>query len=208
MPPRPTPSTSTSRRRDGCLRQDVTEAVAGHAGGRVVGCAGMSGRTRHFVRGYNSEALSRLGALIAGLDEEQLKKAARRAQVSTYRSGVAMVNADVRSRYGVKLSALRGAYRVVIGRDRKRQDYVAVEATGRRINLLEFSGRWSRPKGDNLKRQRSKGATAVVHAGKRKAYASAFIASIGWRSSPDRMWRQRPCRRRPRAFLALRSMRR
>ena len=141
----------------------------------------MSGRTRRFVRARNSEAFSRLGALIARIDEDQLKQAARRAQVSTYRSGVAMVNADVRSRYGVKLSALRGAYRVVSGRDRKREDYVAVEATGRRINLLEFAGRWSRPKGSNLKRQRSKGATAMVHAGDRKAYAGAFVASIGWR---------------------------
>jgi hypothetical protein len=141
----------------------------------------MSGRTRAFVRTSNRAALARLQAVVAGLDQESLRDASRRSVIAVQRAAGTLVQRDVRSRYGVKLSALKDGYRVVQGRSRKGDAYVGVEASARRISLLEFGGRWSRPKGGNLQRMRSKGATAAVQAGARKAYPGAFIADIGWR---------------------------
>lgn len=141
----------------------------------------MSGRTRSFTRTSNRAAIARLQAFVQGIDEEQLKIAVRRARVAMYRAGLPEANRDVRNRYGVKLGALRDTMRVVDGRSRKGDEYVAVEASARRISLLEFNGRWTRPGGGNLNRKRSKGAVASIAAGKRQAYAGAFIASIGWR---------------------------
>lgn len=141
----------------------------------------MSGRGRAYVRTSNRAALARLQAVVAGLDQESLRVAARRAGIAVQRAAGTLVRRDVRGRYGVKLTALKDGYRVVQGRSRKGDAYVGVEASGRRISLLEFGGRWVRPKGDNLQRMRSKGATAAVQAGARKTYAGAFIASIGWR---------------------------
>lgn len=141
----------------------------------------MSGRTRSFVRTSNRAALARLQAVVQGVSEDQLKVAVRRAKVSMYRAGLAEANRDVRGRYGVKLQALRDTMRVVEGRSRKGDEYIAIQASARRISLLEFNGRWSRPRGGNLQRMRSKGATASVQAGKRQTYAGAFVADIGWR---------------------------
>lgn len=141
----------------------------------------MSGRTRSFIRTSNRAAIARLQAIVQGVDEEKLKIAVRRARVSMYRAGLPEANRDIRSRYGVKLGAMRDTLRVVEGRSRKGDEYVAVQASSRRISLLEFNGRWTRPGGGNLNRKRSKGAVASVLAGSRQAYAGAFIADIGWR---------------------------
>lgn len=136
--------------------------------------------TRTFVRTYNADAMARVRAQLQGVSEAQLQKAAQRASVSFFRKVQPIAKRDIRARYGVASRALDGKFRTVEGRSRKGQTYIGVQASARRISLLQFRGKWRSVNrvGNAQRAQRSPGATAEVQLGQAKTYASAFIATV------------------------------
>lgn len=141
----------------------------------------MGGRaSRTFVRTYNEDAMQRIRAQLQGVSEAQLQRAAQRASVSFFRRVQPIAKRDIQARYGIASSALNGKFKTVEGRSRKGQSYIGVQASARRISLLQFRGKWrSANKVGNAQRAtRSAGATAEVQAGEVKTYSSAFIATV------------------------------
>lgn len=129
---------------------------------------------RTFVRAYNREAMARVRAQLDGFSEENLARAARRAGVGVVRRAQPIAKRDIRERYGVKASQLNGSIRGTQGTDRKHRPYIGVRASSRQISLIHFGGRW---------RKKSPGATAAIHAGERKTYKHAFIATVEGRKA-------------------------
>lgn len=131
-------------------------------------------RARTFVRAYNSEAMARVRAQLEGFSEENLERAARRAGVGVVRRAQPIAKRDIRERYGVKSSQLNGTVKATQANDRRHRPYIGIWASSRQISLIHFGGRW---------RKKSPGATAAIHAGERKTYQSAFIATIEGRKA-------------------------
>lgn len=101
-------------------------------------------------------------------------QAAQRAQASLARRVQPVAKREIRKVYGIKASDLNGRMALLNGLRRK-GDYIALQASLRRLPLTSFSGAWGG--------RATAGATASVLVGQRKVYASAFIASVGWRGS-------------------------
>lgn len=134
----------------------------------------MARRSTTLVRAYNADAINRVRAHVQGFSEDELARAAMRARVGVIRKVQPITKRDIRERYGVRASALNGKFKIIDGQSRKREPYIGVWASSRRINLIEFNGRH---------RKRSRGATAQVHLGETKTYDSAFIATIRGRKA-------------------------
>lgn len=131
-----------------------------------------SGRsTSTFVRAYNDQAIARLQAHLEGFSESQLGRATLRARVAVIRKVQPLARRDVMERYGVRSSALNRKFRAVQGETRKGSQYIGIQASARRISLIEFKGRWR-------KGRRTAPASAEVMSGRRKQYDSAFIATV------------------------------
>lgn len=130
----------------------------------------MARRTSTYVRAYHEDVVRRLRAHLDGFSEEQLQQAAMRARVSLVRKVQPTAKRNIRSRYGVRASALNDKFRTVEGQSRKGEPYLGIWASSRKIGLIEFNGRW--------RGRRSKGATAAIKTGETKTYDSAFISTI------------------------------
>lgn len=130
----------------------------------------MARRSSTFVRSYNRDAIARVRAQLAGVNEDKLQRAADRALVTVLRRVQPVAKQDIRERYGVRASALNGRFRAEQGRSRKGEPYLGIWASSRRISLIEFGGRW--------RGRKSAGATAQIQLGESKVYSSAFIRTV------------------------------
>jgi hypothetical protein len=130
----------------------------------------MARRSSTFVRAYHEDVVRRLRTHLEGFSEEQLQRAAMRARVSLVRKVQPTAKRNIRSRYGVRASALNDKFKTVEGRSRGGDPYLGIWASSRKINLIEFNGRW--------RGRRSQGATAAIRVGEVKTYVSAFIGTV------------------------------
>ncbi len=118
----------------------------------------------------NAGALARLAAQIDGLSKTALAKADARSNVSVRRRFEPAAKKAIRAVYNVRARDLTGRFTVNSGRDQN-GEYLTLNASVKKLPLIGFGGRWGGRK--------TPGATADIQTGKRKVYASAFIARIG-----------------------------
>lgn len=126
-----------------------------------------------FVNGKSADDLYGLSKRI-GQRVSKYSLAAQRAQASLARRVQPMAKREIRQVYGIKASLLNGTLSLYNGLRRK-GDYIALQASLRRMPLSSFGGAWGG--------RATPGATASVLLGQRKVYASAFIANVGWRGA-------------------------
>lgn len=128
------------------------------------------GRTVDTFGRVNAGALARLAARADGLSKAAIAKADGRANVSVRRRFEPAAKKAVRAVYNVRVKDLTGRFTVNTGQDQN-GEFLALNASTRKLPLVGFGGRWGGRK--------TPGATADIQMGKRKVYASAFIARIG-----------------------------
>lgn len=115
-------------------------------------------------------ALARLAAQADGLSKAAITKADARSNASVRRRFEPAAKRAIREVYNVRASDLTGRFTVRSGLDQG-GEYLALNASLKKLPLIGFGGRWGGRK--------TAGATADIQKGKRKVYASAFIARIG-----------------------------
>ncbi|MGH8039178.1 MAG: hypothetical protein ACREPD_15670 [Stenotrophomonas sp.] len=115
-------------------------------------------------------ALARLAAQVDGLSKTSIAKADSRSIASVRRRFEPAAMKAVREVYTVRAGYLKGRFTVRSGQD-DGGEYLSLNASTGKLALIGFGGRWGGRK--------TPGATAGIQVGKRKVYASAFIAKIG-----------------------------
>lgn len=126
---------------------------------------------KFFVNGRAADNLYGLSQRV-GKRISRYSQAAQRAQASLARRAQPVAKQEIRKVYGVKASTLNGRLSLYNGLRRK-GDYIAIQASIRRLPLTAFGGAWGG--------RTTAGATASVLLGQRKTYTSAFMATVGWR---------------------------
>jgi len=126
-----------------------------------------------FVNGRAADNLYGLSKRI-GDRVSRYSQAAQRAQSSLARRVQPVAKREIRKVYGIKASTLNGRLALYNGLRRK-GDYIALQASTRRLPLASFGGTWGG--------RSTPGATASVLVGQRKTYTSAFVARVGWRGA-------------------------
>lgn len=126
-----------------------------------------------FVNGKRADGLRDLTNKI-GKRVSRYSTAAERAKSSLARRFQPTAKREIRKEYGVKQATLNKRMAVASG-IRQKGDYVSLQASVRRISLLEFGGKWGG--------RETPGATASIVLGGSKTYRGAFVASVGWRGS-------------------------
>ncbi|SMR69790.1 MULTISPECIES: hypothetical protein [Stenotrophomonas] len=141
---------------------------------------------KFFVSGRRAKGLHGLTNL-AGDVLNRYDLSVQRAFIGLQRRAGPATTQEVRGSYNIRVSALRGKYRVETGErgyatgKRGKDDFLSIWASTRQISLLEFGGRWAG--------RRSVGATASIGLGETRTYDGAFIATIkGRRAIRVRSW--------------------
>lgn len=129
----------------------------------------MAKSVNTFAR-LNAAALARLAAQVDGVSAAAIAKADSRSIASVRRRFEPAAKKAIRDVYNVKASDLGGRFTVRSGADAG-GEYLALNASTKRLPLIGFGGRWGGRK--------TVGATAGIQIGRRKVYASAFIAKVG-----------------------------
>lgn len=117
----------------------------------------------------NLQAIARLAARLEGVSEASIRLADKRALSNVRRRFEPAAKRAVREVYNVRAGDLGGKFQIRTGVDGE-GEYLALHASPKKLPLILFGGRWGGRK--------TKGATAQIQRGRRKVYASAFIAMI------------------------------
>lgn len=144
--------------------------------GSRAGASRKNSALKVYVNGSTANDLYGLAARV-GQTVPRTAVASARAQASLVRKVQPVAKREIRKVYGIKASLLNGGLKLATGQ-RAAGDFISLQASTRRISLINFNGRWG-----GLK---TPGAVASILLGTRKTYTSAFIASVGWRGTSGR----------------------